>query len=122
MHNYDKLKVYKNALDLTEEIYIYSRSFPSEERFGLKSQLRRAIVSVPSNIAEGCGRNTNKDTAHFLSIAIGSAFEVDTQLRLAQRFGYGSSSQLSNKIKLIGMQIVSLRKFILRKDSKNTKN
>ena len=122
MHNYEKLKVYNNALTLTEEIYNYSRSFPSEERFGLTSQLRRAAVSVPSNIAEGCGRSTNKDTAHFLSIAVGSSFEVDTQLRLAQIFGYGDCHQLTRKTKSIGMQIVALRNFILSKDLETKKS
>lgn len=115
MHNYEKLKVYNNALSLTEEIYIYSKSFPQDERFGLTTQLRRAAVSVPSNIAEGCGRSTDRDTAHFLSIAVGSAFEVDTQLRLAQRLGYGCSEHLVTKTKSIGMQIVALRNFIIKK-------
>jgi len=120
MHNYEKLKVYNNAMTLTEEVYIYSRSFPADERFGLTSQLRRAAVSVPSNIAEGCGRSTDKDTAHFFSIALGSAFEVDTQLRLAQRFGYGDCNQLTRKTKSIGMQIVAIRKFILSRKSEIT--
>ncbi len=80
-------------MDLVTAIYEYSAGFPSEERFGLTAQVRRAAVSVPSNIAEGAARKSRNELTHFLSIARGSLSEVDTQLQIAERLGYGSASQ-----------------------------
>jgi four helix bundle protein len=76
------------AIDFCLDIYKLTGSFPSDEKFGLTSQLRRAGVSVPSNIAEGSGRNSDKEFIHFLSIATGSSYEVETQLIIAHRLGY----------------------------------
>ena len=73
---------------LTQEVYALTSTFPKEELFGLSSQMRRAAVSVPSNIAEGSARNSTKELIHFLSIATGSLSELDTQLELAKRLGY----------------------------------
>lgn len=70
------------------EVYVHSRNFPQEERFGLTSQLRRAATSIALNIAEGCGRKTDKDFAHFLQIAFGSANEVEYALLLSRDLGY----------------------------------
>ncbi|MFK8057596.1 MAG: four helix bundle protein [Saprospiraceae bacterium] len=114
MHNYEKLDVYNKALDLAEQVYKYTTSFPSEEKYGLKSQLRRAAVSIPSNIAEGCGRTSNRETAHFLSIALGSLFEVDTQLRLAARFNFGSSCHLSELLIGLRKQLITFRKYLIK--------
>ena len=80
---YIDLEVWKEARILSKEIYLISSSFPSEERFGLTSQIRRAAISVPSNIAEGCGRNHTKDSIQFFYIARGSIYEIETQLYLA---------------------------------------
>lgn len=71
-----------------ECVYSLVRKFPAEEKFALSDQLRRAVVSVASNIAEGCGRTTNRDYAHFLAIARGSLYETMTQLEMAQRVGF----------------------------------
>lgn len=83
-----KLEAWKEALKLTVEIYELTKSFPKEEIYGLTSQIRRAVVSVPSNIAEGCARNSSAETIHFLYIAIGSLAEVETQLIISNRLGY----------------------------------
>jgi len=73
---------------LVKLVYGQIKLFPAEERFALSDQLRRAVVSIPSNIAEGCGRSSNKDYAHFLSIARGSLYETMTQLEIAASLGY----------------------------------
>ena len=75
-------------MDLVEKIYKLSVMFPTEEKFGLLSQIQRSAVSIPSNIAEGAGRNSNKEFKNFLSIAYGSSNELNTQLIIAQRVGY----------------------------------
>ena len=86
--NYQNLAAWQKAMDLVEAVYAVTRSFPTDERFGLTSQLRRAVVSVPSNIAEGEGRRSRNEFVHFLSTAYGSLREVETQLMIAVRLGY----------------------------------
>ena len=83
MTNYKNIEVWRYSYDLSLYIYECSKSFPDDERYGLTSQLRRAAISIPINIAEGAGRSSNKDFAHFLQIAIGSANEVECELMLA---------------------------------------
>jgi four helix bundle protein len=86
--NYQELIVWQKAMDLVEEVYIASKNFPREEVYGLTSQLRRAAVSIPSNIAEGQGRRTTPDFLRHLSIAYGSLREVETQILIAIRLRY----------------------------------
>ena len=93
MHNYNNLQIWQLAMDLVEDIYKLTASFPIEEKFGMVSQMTRAAVSIPSNIAEGAGRNSDKDFAHFISIAIGSLYELNTQIVLSERLGYINQSQ-----------------------------
>jgi four helix bundle protein len=88
LQHYRELVVWQKAIDFAEMVYRATREFPRDELFGLTSQLRRAAVSVASNIAEGQGRGTTKDFIHFLHIANGSLQECETQLVLAERFGY----------------------------------
>ncbi len=83
MKDFRQLKVWQKAHALTLEVYRITGEFPRSERYGLTSQLRRSVSSVPSNIAEGCGRGTDADFARFLQIALGSASEVEYQLLLA---------------------------------------
>ena len=85
---YEELVVWQKAMELVRLVYQATRRFPLDERFALTDQLRRAVVSIPSNIAEGNGRGSNKDYAHFLSIARGSLYETMTQLRIAKDLGY----------------------------------
>ena len=85
--NFKKLIVWQKAMDLVDEVYALQRGFPKSEIFGLGDQLRRAVVSIPSNIAEGNGRTSPKELVHFLSIARGSVYEVVTQLSVAKRQG-----------------------------------
>ena len=86
--NYRDLIAWQKAMDLVETVYSASSQFPADERYGLTSQLRRAVVSVPSNIAEGQGRRTRSEFVHFLSVAHGSLREVETQLLISIRLGY----------------------------------
>jgi four helix bundle protein len=89
---YNDLIAWQKAMDLVEQIYMITRSFPKEELYGLTSQLRRAAVSIPSNIAEGHCRNGRREFVHHLSIALGSLGEVETQVIVAQRLGYLADS------------------------------
>lgn len=88
MRDFRQLRVWEDAHRLTLKIYKITKEFPKEELFALTNQLRRASTSIGSNIAEGCGRGSNKDYAHFLQMTIGSAFEVDYQLLLAKDLSY----------------------------------
>lgn len=85
--------MWKRSHKLTLEIYKATQQFPKEELFGLTSQIRRAVSSIPTNIAEGCGRRTNAELANFLNIASGSASEVEYEILLAQEIGYITAEQ-----------------------------
>ena len=98
--HYKELIVWQKAIDLVCLIYEITKTFPKEEIYGLTSQIRRAIVSVPSNIAEGQGRKSPPEFRRFLSIARGSLAEVETQLIIAIRLGYMENTQLRGIISL----------------------
>jgi four helix bundle protein len=80
------LKAWQLGMDLAEHVYLITDSFPKSETYGLTSQIRRAAVSVPSNVAEGCGRDSTKEFLHFIAISIGSICELETQILLSHRF------------------------------------
>ncbi|HCU07016.1 MAG TPA: diversity-generating retroelement protein bAvd family protein [Holosporales bacterium] len=88
MRNFRNLDIWKSGFDLVKQIYNVTKGFPSSEMYGLTSQMRRASVSLPSNIAEGASRRTNTDFARFLEIALGSSFELETQLMLSMELDY----------------------------------
>ncbi len=88
MHKFKELGIWQKSRLFCSKIYNETASFPSDEKFGLTNQLRRASVSIPSNIAEGSSRSSNKEFARFLEIAIGSAYEVETQLLIAVDLGF----------------------------------
>ncbi len=106
MSDYKELNVWKEAIDLVENIYKLIKTFPKEEAYALSDQIRRAVVSIPSNIAEGSNRNTDKEFIQFLYIALGSASEVETQLIIANRLRY------LNNIKSELEHITKIRKMI----------
>jgi four helix bundle protein len=111
MRDFRQLRVWKDAHQLTLEVYKITKTFPKEELFALTSQVRRASASIGSNIAEGCGRGSNKDYAHFLQMAMGSAFEVDYQLLLAKDLDYIDAKtylSISEKISVLKRQLASL--------------
>ncbi|AKD02488.1 four helix bundle protein [Pontibacter korlensis] len=98
MHNFKELRVWKDSIELAKLVYKATALFPQDERYGLTSQINRAVVSVPSNIAEGAGRGSDKEFGQFLRIALGSAFELETQLILAESFGFVKQPQYSDLI------------------------
>ena len=98
MNNFRELKVWQRAIDLATIIYSITKSFPDNEKYGLTQQLQRAIISVSSNIAEGSGRQTRADFKHFLSMALGSLYEVESQLVVSYKLEYISKNQLQSTI------------------------
>ncbi len=100
IRDYRDLIVWQKAMDLVEAIYRLTRAFPKEELYGLTSQVRRAAISVPSNIAEGQGRRTRAGFVQFLSIASGSVKEVETQILIAERLAYVKQADASAVLEL----------------------
>lgn len=101
LDQYKKLIVWQKAMSLVLDIYKITKKFPDDERFAIISQIRRSAVSIPSNIAEGAGRNTKKDFNNFLSHAQGSSCELETQLIISKELEYISESELTNLSSLI---------------------
>ena len=94
MHNLKELKIWKKAIDLAIDVYKATENFPKEEKYGLTSQTRRSAVSVPSNIAEGAGRNSDKEFSHFLGISNGSSYELQTQLIISNKLNLLSDTTI----------------------------
>jgi len=111
--SYRDLEVWRRAIDLSVALYQYTAEFPREEIYGLSSQLRRAGVSIASNIAEGWGRSSTGEYRQFIGIARGSNFEVQTQLEIARRLGFGTPEKLFAAESLaaeVGKMLVALMK------------
>ena len=110
---YRKLKVYHASMQLVKDVYTLTNSFPASERHGLVNQIQRAVVSIPSNIAEGMGRFSDKERIHFLEISNGSLMEVMCQLEVSLLLGYISHEQFDEKelaISEIAKMLIGLRK------------
>lgn len=99
MHNFKELVVWQKARKLVKEMYLILKSFPEEEKYGIVSQIKRASISIPANIAEGTGRNTDKDFLRFLDIATGSSFELETLIILSFDLEFLKESDYNNLIK-----------------------
>ena len=112
MHNFKKLKIWSESIELVTESYRLTRTFPDFEKFGLVSQMNRSAVSIPSNIAEGSSRGTNRHFNKYLEDSLGSAFEWETQLIIAFNESYLSAEEFKNleqKIKQIQKMISSFQ-------------
>ena len=119
---YRDLEVWQKAMSFVEDVYKAVRTFPREEQYGLADQIRRAAVSIPSNIAEGFGRDSNAEFLRFLSISRGSLYEVSTQLEIARRIGYlPPRTGLYPKIVSIGKMLNSLRRRLVGSTKPTTK-
>jgi four helix bundle protein len=118
MRPHENLEVWKKSVDFVVAVYKSTDPFPREEKFGLTSQLRRAAVSIPANIAEGAARKSLKEFSHFLSNAQGSASEVETELLIAHRLGFlpaDKYSVLRNSVDEIGRMITGLSRKLGRR-------
>ena len=109
MATHRDLDAWKRSIDLVVKIYKATENFPKEEIYGITSQIRRAAVSIPSNIAEGAGRNSDKEFMHFLSISLGSIAEVDTQLLICKKLQLISEKSYDE----LEIEIINVRKLIL---------
>jgi four helix bundle protein len=111
MNGYQGLTIWQKSMDLVVLVYQLVKLLPKEETYALSDQLRRAVVSIPSNIAEGYGRGTAKEVRYFLTVARGSKSEVETQLMICERLGYLHSDQIQKPLQLcdeIGKMLYSL--------------
>lgn len=112
MHRYRELKVWQKGRQLVVEIYQLTKSFPETEKFGITSQIRRSVISIPTNIAEGCGRGSNPELNRFCDIAVGSSFETESLLILAHDLNYiddKSFKEISEKISEIERMLFSFK-------------
>lgn len=115
MTTFRNLNVYIKSKELVKQIYELLKKFPREEQFALSDQLRRAVISIPSNIAEGSGRNSQKDQAHFYNIAYGSLMEVFSQLDIACDLGYICQEEFNQLVLLINEEAKMLSGLIAKR-------
>ncbi|HLA95706.1 MAG TPA: four helix bundle protein [Pyrinomonadaceae bacterium] len=115
MRPHEKLDVWKKAIEMVTLVYEITKQFPADERFGLTSQIRRAAVSIPANIAEGAARQTDKEFCQFLAISQGSSSELETELLIAKNLGYIQSDDYEHiyqEINTIARMLVGLSKTV----------
>lgn len=111
MRDFRKLEIWAKGMVLVKEIYVLTKQLPDNEKFGLVSQMQRCAVSIPSNIAEGCSRNSELEFKRFLEIAIGSAFELETQIIICNELGFLNNEKtdlLINQLSTLQKQLNSL--------------
>ena len=116
--NHKDLEVWKKSMDLVEIIYQLTNNFPDTEKFGLTNQIRRAVVSIPSNIAEGSGRKSDKELIQFVHIALGSLAEVETQYLISLRLKYVvKNEKLEDELVVLNKLLIGFRNYLLKKNS-----
>ena len=122
MNTHHNLNVWKLSIRLVTDIYVATKGFPVDEKYGLTSQIRRSSVSVPSNIAEGAARRNTNEFAHFLRISLGSLAELETQLIISEQLGFiqpANNAKLLSDRTVIAKQLQSLYNKIASKSEKN---
>jgi len=118
MHNFKELEIWKESKDFCVTIYKLTMGFPKSETYGIISQINRAVVSIPSNISEGAGRATSKDFSRFISIALGSSFELETRLIIAFEINYIDKAifdKLEKELNIIQKKLVNFNKYLKNK-------
>ena len=113
--NHKDLEVWKKSIELVTEIYKLTSEFPTEEKFGIVNQIRRAAVSVSSNIAEGSARSSDKENLRFLDMACGSLAELETQILISENLGFINSQEIITKIDNIGKMLSGLKRHLKNK-------
>lgn len=109
MHNFRKLVIWQKAIDFVTDVYVLTRKFPQHEVFGLSSQIQRAAISIPLNIAEGSAKSSNKDFSRFLEMAVGSSYELESAIIITHNLKYIDAELMNNSInKLTELQIMIL--------------
>lgn len=119
MHNFRKLDIWNDSMDMTVHVYKLISKFPNEEKYNLSSQIKRCAVSVPSNIAEGAGRNSDGEFGHFLGISNASAYELETQLIISEKLGLIQETEL--QAVMANLHSLQKRIFSLIQSLKNKK-
>jgi four helix bundle protein len=114
MKNFQKLKVWQKGMDIVVAAYALSGQLPSEERFGLRSQITRCSVSIPSNIAEGSAKSSKKEYKHYLETSLASTYELETQLLIMERLMYGDKSLRDALLGMVDEEEKMLQSFILK--------
>ena len=118
MKNHKDLDVWKQSMLLAEQIYNLTKDFPTDEKYGLISQMKRAVISIPSNIAEGAARKGNKEFVQFMYIAMGSLSELETKILLSQRLQFVNSvDNYLDQIEKIKQMLFGLIRYISKRDS-----
>ena len=112
MKNYKELHIWQKGIEIVKQIYLLTKQFPDTEKFGIISQITRASVSIPANIAEGSSRNSDKDYARFLQLSLGSTFEVQTHLVIAKEMNWAISEDIQVIETLLEEEIKMIHKFI----------
>ncbi len=118
MKTHKDLEIWQRSMDLVEKIYTKTKTFPQVEIYGLTSQIRRSAVSIPTNIAEGAARQTNKEFIQFLYVALGSLSETETLFMIAERLGFVKDETIMNDIEIIRRQLLNFLKY--RKEHQKT--
>jgi len=119
MRNFRSYEIWNKGMDIVDTIYTYTEKFPKSEVYGLSNQIQRAAVSIPSNIAEGCSRDSETDFCHFLEYAIGSCFEVETQSEIAKRRKFISEKEAEELSALLKTEEKQINQFISLLKQKN---
>lgn len=108
-HRFKNIEIWKRSMVFVEQVYSITANFPKHEQFGLTSQINRCAISIPSNIAEGSGRSTDKDFANFLRIALSSSFELETQLILSKNLKYINDEEFNKTVE----ELIEIQKMII---------
>ncbi|MFL5739435.1 MAG: four helix bundle protein [Flavisolibacter sp.] len=112
MKNFKNLRIWQTGYSIAIDTYKLLKTFPTEERFGLSRQIAKAAVSIPSNIAEGSSRNSQKDYGHFIEISLGSSFELETQILIADSLDFGDHLLRASILKNIEKENIMLHSFL----------